>query len=146
MDRKPEWRDTARAMSQENVEVVKQAYRAINEGDFEAAVKLAASDIEIKASGLMLDQGTYRGHDGIRAYNESLRKVWGDSLRSHPEEFIEHEDRVVVMSRSIATGQTSGVTIDALVAHVWTIRGGKVVQFETFGSRQEALEAAGLSE
>ena len=53
----------------------------------------------------MLDQGAYRGRDGIRAYLEDLNKVWGDSLRSHPEEFIEHEDRVVVMSRSTATGQ-----------------------------------------
>jgi ketosteroid isomerase-like protein len=61
-------------------------------------------------------------------------------------EFIDHKDRVVVKSRSIATGQTTGVMIAALVAHVWTIRGGKVVRFETFGSREEALEAAGLSE
>jgi ketosteroid isomerase-like protein len=86
-------------MSRENVEIVKQAYRALNDGDEEAGLKLAATDIEIEASGLMLDQGTYRGHEGVRAYNESLRKVWGDSLHSHPEEFIEHQDRVVVMSR-----------------------------------------------
>jgi ketosteroid isomerase-like protein len=50
------------------------------------------------------------------------------------------------MSRSTATGQTGGVPVDALVAHVWTVRGGEVVRFETFGSREEALEAAGLRE
>jgi uncharacterized protein len=133
-------------MSQENVEIVQQAYRAINDGDVEAGLKLAASDIEIEVSGLFLDQGTFRGPEGLRAYTENLRKVWGDSLRSHPEEFIEHEDRVVVMTRTSATGQTSGATIDALLAHVWTIRGGKIVRFETFASRDEALEAAGLRE
>jgi uncharacterized protein len=133
-------------MSQGNVEIVQQAYRAINDGDVEAGLKLAASDIEIEVSGLFLDQGTFRGPEGLRAYTENLRKVWGDSLRSHPEEFIEHEDRVVVMTRTSATGQTSGATIDALLAHVWTIRGGKIVRFETFASRDEALEAAGLRE
>ena len=126
--------------------MVKQAYRAINDGDLEAELKLAASDIEIEASGLLLDQGTYRGHEGLGDYNESLRRVWGDSPRTHPEEFIEHGERVLVMARSSATGQSSGVTVDALVAHVWTIRDGRVVRFETFGSREEALEAAGLKE
>jgi uncharacterized protein len=133
-------------VSEENVKIVQEAYRSLNDGDEEAGLKLAASDIEIEASGLMLDQGTYRGHDGVRAYQEDLRKVWGDSLRSHPEEFIEHEDRVLVMSRTIATGHASGVIVDALVAHVWTIRSGKVARFQTFGSREEALEAAGLQE
>ena len=133
-------------MSQENVEVVKEAYRAINDRDDEAMLRLAASDVEIEASGLMLDQGTYRGHDGLRAYAESLRKVWGDSLRTHPEEFVEHGDWVMVMSRTSATGLTSGATVDALVAHVWTIRSGKIVRFGTFADRKTALEAAGLSE
>jgi uncharacterized protein len=133
-------------MSQENVEIVQQAYRAINDGDEEAGRKLAASDIEIEASGLLLDQSTYRGHEGLRAYTRNLRKVWGDSLRSHPEEFIEHEDHVVVLARTSAKGVGSGATTDALVAHVWTVRNRKIVRFQTFLSRDEALEAAGLRE
>ncbi len=133
-------------MSQENVEIVQQAYRTFNDRDEEAGFELFGSDVEIDASCLMLDQGTYRGRAGVRAYFEDLRKVWGESLHSHPQEFIEHEDRVMVMSRATATGGTSGVPVDALVAHVWTIQGGRIVRFQTFGSRKEALEAAGLRE
>ena len=124
------------------MELVREAYRTLNSGDDEAVLRLAASDVEIEASGLMLDQGTYRGHDGVRTYWEDLRKVWGDTLRSHPHEFVEHEDRVLVVARTSVTGESSGVTIDALVAHVWTIRDGKIVRFQTFASRDEALEAA----
>jgi ketosteroid isomerase-like protein len=94
----------------------------------------------------MLDQGTYRGHDGIRAYVASLREVWGDSLRSFPESFVEHGDCVVVMARTSVKGMTSGVAIDAHVGHVWTIRAGKIARFQTFARHDEALEAAGLRE
>jgi uncharacterized protein len=133
-------------MSRENVEVVQTASEAINNGDDERLLGLTASDIEIEASDLLLDQGTFRGHDGAREYAESLREVWGNSLRIHAEDFIEHRDCVVVMARTSARGKTSGAEVEIPLAHIWTIRAGEVVRFQVFGSREEALEAAGLSE
>jgi ketosteroid isomerase-like protein len=133
-------------MSQENVQIVQAAYRAVNSGDTERLLGLAASDIEIQASGLMLDQGTYRGHEGAMAYGENLREVWGDSLHIHVEDFIEQGDHVVVLARTSARGKSSGAELDMPVAHVWTIRAGKIVRFQAFASRPDALEAAGLSE
>src|SRR6476661_153429 len=133
-------------MSQENVEIVQAAYRALNNADYDAGLRLCASDVEFEASGVMLDQGTYRGHDGFRAYQASLREVWGDSLRSHPENFAEHGDCVLVMARTSAKGNASGAAMDMDVAHVWTIRAGKIARFQTFASRAEALEALGLRE
>jgi uncharacterized protein len=134
-------------MSQENVEIVKAAYRAINSGDDEHLLGLAASDIEIQAaSGVLLDQGTYRGHEGVVAYGRSLREVWGDSLRVHVEDFIEQRDHVVVTVRTSGTGKSSGAEVDIPVVHVWTIRAGEIVRFQTFRSQAEALEAVGLSE
>jgi uncharacterized protein len=134
-------------MSQENVEIVQAAYRAINDGDDERLLGLVASDIEIVASsGVLLDQGIYRGLEGSVAFRESLREVWGDSLRVQAEDFIEHRDHVVVMARTSARGKSSGAEVDLPVAHVWTIRDGKVVRFQTFARREEALEAVGLSE
>jgi ketosteroid isomerase-like protein len=48
---------------------------------------------------------------------------------------------VVVISRSIATGQASGV--DALVAHVWTIRGGRIVRFQTLAVTKKPSKPPG---
>ena len=108
-------------MSQEAREIVHGAYRAINDADDDAVLSLCANDVEIEASGLMLDQGTYWGHDGVRAYVASLREVWGESLRSFPESFVEHGDCVVVMARTSVKGTASGVAIDAHVGHVFLL-------------------------
>jgi len=134
-------------VSQENVQIVRTAYQAINDADDEALLDLCTSDVEVEASGLMLDQArTFRGHEGAREYAASLREVWGDTLRSSPERFVEHGDSVVVMAHSSATASASGVAIDARFTHVWTIRAGKVARFQTFASQAQALEAVGLRE
>ena len=133
-------------MSQENVEIVQRAYRAINGGDLDALRDLVAADVEVDASAVFVDQGTFRGPDGLTEFIEGLRAIWGPSFRSQPEEVIEHEDRVLVTARASGTGQGSGVPAETVRTHVWTIRDGKIARFKTFASRAEALEAAGLRE
>jgi len=46
----------------------------------------------------------------------------------------------------VARGKASGVEVDARGGHVWTLRAGRVVRWQVFGTKQEALEAAGLRE
>jgi ketosteroid isomerase-like protein len=43
-------------MSQENVEIVQAAYRAINDADDNAVLSLCADDVEIEASSLMMER------------------------------------------------------------------------------------------
>jgi hypothetical protein len=60
--------------------------------------------------------------------------------------FFESDDQVVafLISRARPSGSSAEITIK--VAHVWTLRDGKVLMIETFPQRRKALEAAGLSE
>ena len=132
-------------MSQENVGLVQALYRAVNRNDAEAILALMAPDIEIVPD-LLLDQGLVRGHEGVRALRATLREAWGDSFRISPEEFIEHEDRVVVILRVEGTAKASGLNVDLPGAHLATLRDGKVARLETFPSRSQALEAVGLRE
>jgi hypothetical protein len=53
---------------------------------------------------------------------------------------------VLVFVRVSATGQGSGVQVENRVAHEFTIRDELVVSFKVYGSRDQALEAAGLRE
>jgi ketosteroid isomerase-like protein len=53
---------------------------------------------------------------------------------------------VLVLSRQTATGKQSGVPIEHEFGDVFTLRDGKVVRFESYWNRADALEAAGLSE
>jgi ketosteroid isomerase-like protein len=132
-------------MSRENVEIVQAAYRAINEADEETFVKLSADDVVLE-TGLLLDQGTFHGPEGVRAYAQALRDVWGDTVRSYPEEITEHGDHVLVMARTSARGRASGAATDARIAHLWTLRAGKIDLCRTFRTREEALGAVGLRE
>jgi ketosteroid isomerase-like protein len=53
---------------------------------------------------------------------------------------------VLVFVRVTGRGEASGASFDIHVGHVWTVRDGVVVRGEGYGHREEALEAAGLSE
>jgi ketosteroid isomerase-like protein len=45
-----------------------------------------------------------------------------------------------------AFARESGAVVEAPMAHVWTIRDGQAIRLRQFLDREQALEAAGLSE
>ena len=67
-------------MSQENVEVLKRAFDAINRRDAEALLSELDPEVEWHPAILMAmggKQTVYRGHDGVR---ESVRDLLRDPL------------------------------------------------------------------
>jgi ketosteroid isomerase-like protein len=74
------------------------------------------------------------------------REAFGD-FRIEVDEVIDAGEHVIVMAITLGTGDESGAPVSApRFPHVWTVRGGRVVRMEMFMSKDEALEAAGLSE
>ena len=55
-------------------------------------------------------------------------------------------DRVLTVARHHGHGRSSGAEVEWANAHVFSVRGGKIVQLELYGSRTEALKAGGLEE
>ena len=53
---------------------------------------------------------------------------------------------MVVLAHVRAEGKASGVALDGSVAHVHTIREGKLARTEFFLDHAQALESAGLAE
>jgi ketosteroid isomerase-like protein len=81
-------RDTALAMSHENVELVRAAIDAYNRGDRDAALKDAAPALEMDLSRAL---GPWRGIYGleqIRGLWEELDEGW-ESIQIDPHEFIQ---------------------------------------------------------
>ena len=62
------------------------------------------------------------------------------------EEVIDKDKRVVVAGRSRARGDGSNVTVAAKFGAVYDSRDGRMVRVQVLAGREEALEAAGLSE
>jgi ketosteroid isomerase-like protein len=62
------------------------------------------------------------------------------------DEFIDLDDYVVVVGRVRGQGRTSGVEVGDDEAWLWRFRDGHAVEYRKCGTKQRALEAAGLSE
>jgi ketosteroid isomerase-like protein len=62
------------------------------------------------------------------------------------EEFLEAGDTVVVAVHQQALGPRSGAPVDMRYFQLWTFRAGTVVRIECIMEREDALEAAGLTE
>jgi len=132
-------------MSQENVAIVRRAWEAFVRRDNDTALALYDPEIEIDLRDENVGTRAYYGIEGVQRYFRDLMSAFGD-MTSEVEEWIDAGDQVVAMVRSYGRGRRSGVPVDMLEAHVWTVREGKLRRLQTFATKAEALEAAGLSE
>ena len=131
-------------MSQENVEIVRQLYTAMNAGDIAEIAKLVHPDGEWIPDS-RVGEGPVRGRESvIRFFTDRIEML--DEYRAEPERFWETDDRVLVFLRVTGRGQASGAEFDIRIGHLWTVHGGVVMRGEGYGDRSEALEAVGLSE
>jgi ketosteroid isomerase-like protein len=88
--------------------------------------------------------GQVKGSDNVVAFLRSFIGAWDEHVLE-VEEVRELDDgRVLVLFTERARGRFSGVDTVAHPAGLWTLRGGKIVRFEAFGDRDEALRLAGV--
>jgi ketosteroid isomerase-like protein len=143
------FRARLRAMSEENVEVVRAAGEAFNRDGVDAWLGYYADDIDYRAAeGAIDDRGPIGSKDALRAYVEDWTQIL-DDYRVEPIELIDGGDDVVIaaMRASGRPKETDAETELALsFAAVYTIRDGKIARVREYWTRAEALEAAGLSE
>jgi ketosteroid isomerase-like protein len=134
-------------MSQENIEAAKRANAALNRGDFEGVGEVFAPHAVLEDRQNAPDQPiTVEGVAAIRA-NLSLWAAAFDKLHAEIEEYIETPNGVVCAAHWQGQGKASGISIDVRQFDLYEFRDGKVVRaILGFRSRNDALEAAGLSE
>jgi len=128
-------------MSQANVERIKAGFDAHNRGDVDALVEVYAPDAVFET--LLL--GTHHGNESIRLiYEENQKTLSGYDVV--PVELIDAGDKVVAVAQAVGSGPASEIAVDDHFAFVFTFKGDRVVREQAFRNKQEALEAAGLSD
>jgi uncharacterized protein len=132
-------------MSGERVDAIRSVYERWSEGDFGAAVDLLDPLVLFVMGPGFPDAGTYLGPEGVAEYTRGFLEPWA-RITIDAEEIADAGDSVVVAVCQRGTGTGSGATTEFRYFHVWSFRGGRVIRFETFRERAEALKAAGLSE
>jgi ketosteroid isomerase-like protein len=131
-------------MSQENVEMVRRVYDALNRNDFDAAFREAHPDIEITFKRGPL-AGTHRGRETPQAVFEDMRAAF-DAWTIEPSKVLESGNQVVAIVKNRVRPKGTEVELETRNGHLWTIRDGMILSLEGFPSAEDALDAAGLSE
>ncbi len=133
-------------MSQENVELAHRGLDALNRGGADAVIEFCDPDVAwIAIPEYLPDTEDFHGYAGVRAWFEKVGESLGE-VHWEAEEITDGGDRLLVALKLHATGRASGIEGDFRIFQAWTIRNGKLARLESYLSREEALEAAGLEE
>ena len=133
-------------MSQENVEILRRVFQHWASGSLSADV----FDPDVEYSRIGSDtpglEGRWLGLEEMRTAMLEYLRAMAD-LRIEAERIIDlGGERVLVLSRHTARGKQSGVPIESEIGDLFTLRDGKIVRYDSYWDRAEALEAAGLGE
>ena len=85
---------------------------------------------------------------GRDAVIQASRRYWGawKDYRMDIQEVFDAGQSVVVIFREQGRGKSSGAPVARQHTQLWTFRAGRIVRWESFRTREQALDAAGLSE
>ena len=129
-------------MSRENVEVVREFYEACVRDDLDDALTRCDPDVVYKPA----QEAASHGREAVRAaWERWVSDV--ERLEAAAEEFLDSGNCVVLVVLFRGRGRRSGIEVDARFYEVFNVDGeGRILRWEEFTDRSQALEAAGLSE
>ena len=135
-------------MSEENVEIVRAAYRAYIAGDREAYLDFFAEDVEACPDASRFTEAQpFRGRDEFRRFLAESDEDWeGGAISGEIREiFPVGDDRVVTLADWGGRGRASGIDLRSSLTSISTVRDGRIVKIEWFFDHAQALETLGLS-
>ena len=88
--------------------------------------------------------GVYRGHEGFRQVWLAMHDPWDVDVQL--EEMIDAGTRLLVVGQVAVRGSGSGISVSGPLFALQSFRAGRIVREQFFNDREQALEAAGLSE
>ena len=149
-------RDTARAMSQENVDILRRNLEAaavegmrVDGRDDQAVdrvIQVFHPEVEFREDPKFPEGSVYKGRDDLRAYFKRFSGEF-DRFWWEAEHILDaNDDQVLLLIRVRGRGKGSGAEFDIRGGWLFTLREASVVRVDAYLDRREALEAAGLSE
>jgi len=126
--------------------MVRSSILGWNDRGVDAFVEIVAPDAELHPPKESFEPGIYRGPEGVRTYWERTGETFKER-RTESVDMIEVDDtRVIAVVKAFVTTPHFATEVEMNWAWLVTIENGLVTRTETFTDRQQALEAAGLSE
>ena len=131
-------------MSDEDIAIVRDQFEAVNERDFERAMRGYADDVVLfVAEDATPEPGTYEGRETVGRWFGNWFQAFAHDYHFDIKEAREIGDLVFIHVRHGGSGRTSGVEVHGELSYLYGVRDGKVARVEIYPTRQQALEAAG---
>jgi uncharacterized protein len=125
-------------MAEANVAALQRGYEALNRGDLSVVSELLDPEIEWHEPGDSPEAGTHHGRDSFERFLRGWRDSF-DSFQVVPEQVVERGDKLIAVVHQSGRGRTSGVEVNARLAHVWTVEDGRAVRWESVPDPDDAL-------
>src|SRR4051794_24907995 len=132
-------------MSQEDVDLAKRFFGLLNARDVEGLVELLAPNFVRYMGPEQPDGDVVKGREGYTAYARSWLEAF-EEYEIEVLEYIDRDDWVIAVGRIRASGRSSRVVVDQGDAWIYRFKNGLITESRECGTREDALEAAGLPE
>ena len=135
-------------MSEADIEVIRDQYAAVNQRDFERAMGHYADDVVLvvpHAEGVP-SPGTYEGKEAVGRWFGDWFGTFDRDYRLWIEESRDLGEAIFLVASHAGRGRLSGAEVRGTFAYVYRLVDGKVARVEFYATREEALDAAGVTE
>jgi hypothetical protein len=125
-----EHKQRTKHMSNNHVQIVKDAFAAIGRGDMQGLLALSAEGIEWIIPGEWPLAGTHRGHAGAADLFQKASEMVETS--TEPREFVAQGDRVLVVGFSRGRVKATNRTFEDHWIFAITVQNGKVTNIREY--------------
>ena len=122
-------------MSDENAQLLRQAYDAFARGDVPTVLQILADEITWHVPGRSPLSGDYKGHDEVVGFFTRSMELSGGTLRVDVDEIVADGERVIVLTT--VSAERNGRHWSAPEVHVWRVVDGRATEFCEYQGDQQ---------
>jgi ketosteroid isomerase-like protein len=126
----------------DDVDVIREMYRAFNRGEYEASVEMLHDRVELHQAPELPDSGSYYGKEEFQRGLALWLSGWEPGFQFLIEDATDLGDRVLMVVLLRGRGRGSGVELEDRFFHVWEVRDGKGFRCWTYRNEVAARAAA----
>ncbi len=122
----------------EAFELTRMSWVYVDGRDLEGFLSIVHEDVEFVSLVAEAEGGTYKGHEGVRAWWEQVGESLG-TLRYEPKEMRDLGDGGV-LSEIVVSATVGGVEVPQTMWHAVQVRDSKAAWWGSFRTKEEALD------
>ncbi len=126
-------------MTDDNLETIRRVYDAFGVRDMKLIQEYFADDVEVTLTPELPWGGNYQGHHGLFSY--LLKLIEHVESQVVTEKLFAAGDHVVLSGRTRGKVLANGAQFDVAIVHLWELREGKVIRYDSYNDTPAFLEA-----